>query len=63
MKLLFIDQYGNNITKETDILPRIGDSVGMFVHYFPTVKTVLLYPSKAMTKELGQQFDAIITVG
>lgn len=44
MKVLMIDQFQHIIIKETEILPRIGDSLGCFNYKpFPIVQTVVLF--------------------
>ena len=64
MKILIIDQYGNNTKiKDADIIPRIGDSLDIFYDPLPKVTKVVLYPKKERLKEfkvIGQDIIAII---
>lgn len=65
MKMLFINSLGQNKSKVSDILPRVGDKVDMFYVPIPTVTQVLLWPSEERLKALGFvgfSFDAIITI-
>jgi hypothetical protein len=44
MKILLIDSFHQNIVLETNVIPRIGDSLGCFNYKpFPIVQTVLLF--------------------
>lgn len=63
MRILFVDEMGNNVLMETDILPRVGDKVDMFCRPFPVVKNVLLFPSKELLEEFEiNEVDAIVTL-
>jgi hypothetical protein len=45
MKILFISECGEALFKFSEFLPRIGDKVDIFYRPYPTVTSVLLYPS------------------
>ena len=64
MLIIIISAYGQSEYRNTDILPRMGDRVDMFYKPFPSVSSVLLYPSSDTQKEMGltDAVDAIVTV-
>ena len=65
MKILIVSSINHVTVQDTEILPRTGDKVDMFYMPYPTVISVLLYPSKetlSNVKNLNCSIDAIVTV-
>ena len=46
MKLLIVNKFGKGKVKESDSIPRLGDTVDMFYEPLPKVVQVVLWPSK-----------------
>lgn len=70
MNVLFVNGFSNEvILKETNIIPRVGDKIGLF-NYLPSqeVRTVLLWPHKEIKSQtkinflITEDFDAIVMV-
>ena len=64
MKLLIMTTCGQAVIKDTEILPRLGDKIGMFYSSpSPTVISVCLFPDFDMLKDITEDsIDAIITI-
>jgi hypothetical protein len=64
MRVMIIDGYGQDVVKETNLLPRIGDSIDMFSNPFPKVESVVLWPTRATLDDLdiGELVDVIVLV-
>ena len=65
MRILIMNTYGQAVIKETNILPRVGDTIDLFYKPLPKVTGVCLYPTVETLKELGitEVLDAIVTLG
>lgn len=62
MKLLILNQYNDMKVKISDILPRVGDRIDLFCLPYPTVSSVLLWPSMESLALWDKDIDAIVTV-
>jgi len=62
MKILFINEFGQNEVVEMQHAPRIGDNVPVFGYKpIPTVKTATWLPSR-INSEIPKDIDLVITV-
>lgn len=63
MKLLIVSRFKSTV-KDTDILPRVGDKIDVHYYPYPSVDSVLLYPSKETLQrfDVDLDIDAVITV-
>lgn len=64
MKILLLDQFGSSEVKNTDILPRIGDTVCWNYKPYPVVSKVILWPNSELTQALGHEdVSAVVMLG
>lgn len=63
MKLLIVSKFKSTII-EGGMLPRVGDKIDVHYYPYPSVDSVLLYPSKETLQRFGVDLDidAVITV-
>ena len=65
MRFLVVNQYGQSVIESGEVIPRVGDKIDLFCQPYPTVSTVLMYPSKRTLNGLSAgniDVIAIITV-
>lgn len=65
MKILVINQFGENKIIDSNVVPNIGTQVDMFYKPYPVVSAVLMWPTIATLDGLGAAgipIEAIVTV-
>lgn len=67
MKVLVINQFGDNKIVTTDFIPRTGDKVDVFYEPMPSVISVVAWPSKGRLKAVqadgfSDRIEAIVVV-
>ena len=66
MNVLYVDDFGNcYAVKNTDVIPQIGNKVGLFNYVpRPRVSVVLIHPPRSETEKFkfGSEFDILVVV-
>jgi hypothetical protein len=63
MKILVINEFGDNCIVDSEVVPRVGDKIDMFCEPLPTVTQVLFWPSEERLASIcSVDVDMIITL-
>jgi hypothetical protein len=66
VNILIISKAGSLAFKRVNIIPRIGEKVGMFYQQYPTIVDIIWYPNSEVLERVGfsnnDDIEAIIAV-